>query len=341
MKFIVENLTIPQRLDLYLMTINPALTRSSAKKLVMNKRVLVNDRANLPNFKVRNNDVIEILNIQSNDNKEASEGLNKSKNTKDLNNRSNIFNLEEEGNFDKEIKTIKRVKMPLRIVYEDSDLIVVDKKAGVVVHPVYKHMEDTLVNGLAHYFYNKKENIKFRAVHRLDKETSGVIIFSKNLEAHDFLSSQFEKREVSKTYYAVVIGDFNEYLRKKHKSDSIELISYIKRNGDELKKKYVSTNDQKGDISVTKVTFERYWSYERMNKIYKGVRFSLLKVEPKTGRTHQIRVHLSEAGFPILGDIIYSDSKFKRMMLHANSIKIKLRDNTVKTFKTDLPKEFS
>ncbi len=344
MKYKVENLEIPTRLDLYILTINPTLTRSSAKKIVINQRVLVNNEIKLSNYRVRNGDVIEILLKQDNANTSTLNSNNDSNRSKLASNKDvkNNFKAFPNTNFDiddLDLKTIKATKLPLRIIYEDNDIIVIDKKAGVVVHPVYKHMDDTLINGLAYYFSKKRENVKIRAVHRLDKETSGVIVFSKNLKAHEALSSQFVKREISKIYYAVVIGDFKEYLNKKHK-DSIEIISYIKRMGDSLKRKYVSTNDQKGDISITNVSFVRYWEYERLNRIYKNTKFSLLRVEPKTGRTHQIRVHLSESGFPILGDIIYSESTFKRMMLHAKSIKLKLLDNSIKTFTTELPSDF-
>lgn len=211
------------------------------------------------------------------------------------------------------VSQIVPVKMNLDIVYEDSNTIILNKDEGVVVHPSYNHLDDTLINGLVYYVLNSKDPlVKVRPVNRLDKETSGLIIFSKNLNAHNFYSRQFKRREVTKEYLAVVKGDFLEVMDGK---DSIKVETFIGKNPEGYSYR-VSLGSLKDEYAETDIYF-----LEHIEK--DDTTYSLLRVLPQTGRTHQIRVHLSHLGFPIVGDTLYGGELYTRVLLHSKKLKIK------------------
>jgi 23S rRNA pseudouridine1911/1915/1917 synthase len=176
--------------------------------------------------------------------------------------------------------------LPLRIVFEDPDLVVVDKPAGMVVHPAAGHSRGTLVNALLHHVKDlsgvggeRRPGI----VHRLDRGTSGLMVVAKHDAAHQELSRQFRDREVDKTYVALVWGVVQAGRR---------IDAAIGRDPSERKR--MSTRARRARSAVTRVTYARH---------FKGA--SLLKVAIATGRTHQIRVHLSAIGHPVVGDPVY------------------------------------
>lgn len=176
--------------------------------------------------------------------------------------------------------------LPLRILHEDADLVVLDKPAGMVVHPAAGHESGTLVNALLHHINDLSGvggELRPGIVHRLDRGTSGVMVVAKNDRAHQELSRQFHDREVEKEYVALVWGIVQAGRR---------IDASIGRDPNDRQK--MSTRARRARSAVTRVTFARHLN---------GV--SLLKVAIATGRTHQIRVHLSAIGHPIVGDPVY------------------------------------
>jgi 23S rRNA pseudouridine1911/1915/1917 synthase len=177
-------------------------------------------------------------------------------------------------------------EIPLRIVYEDRQLVVLDKPAGMVVHPGAGHSGGTLVNALLHHVKDLSGiggELRPGIVHRLDRGTSGLMVIAKSDAAHQELSRQFSDREVEKEYIALVWGVVQAGRR---------IDAPIGRDPGDRQK--MSTRARRARSAVTRVTWARH---------YKGV--SLLKVAIATGRTHQIRVHLSAIGHPIVGDPTY------------------------------------
>jgi 23S rRNA pseudouridine1911/1915/1917 synthase len=176
--------------------------------------------------------------------------------------------------------------LPLPIVYQDGDLVVVDKPAGMVVHPAAGHEGGTLVNALLHHVTDLSGvggELRPGIVHRLDRGTSGLMVVAKNDRAHQALSRQFHDREVEKEYVALVWGLVHAGRR---------IDAPIGRDPNDRQK--MSTRARRAREAVTRVTFARHLG---------GV--SLLKVAIATGRTHQIRVHLNTIGHPIVGDAVY------------------------------------
>jgi 23S rRNA pseudouridine1911/1915/1917 synthase len=180
--------------------------------------------------------------------------------------------------------------LPLRIVYEDPDVVVLDKPSGMVVHPAAGHSSGTLVNALLHHVKDLSGiggELRPGIVHRLDRGTSGVMVVAKNDRAHQELSRQFKDREVEKEYVALVWGVVQAGRR---------IDAPIGRDPDHRQK--MSTRARRARSAVTRVTFARHFT---------GV--SLVKVAIATGRTHQIRVHLSTIGHPIVGDAVYGGAR--------------------------------
>ena len=186
------------------------------------------------------------------------------------------------------------------IVYEDKYLLIVNKKAGMVVHPSKGHEQNTLVNALLYKVGDLSGingEIRPGIVHRLDKDTSGLIIIAKDDKTHNLLTEMFKNKEIKKIYYAIVKGSMNK--------QSGTLISNIGR--DEKDRKKMSVKKDGGKEAIT-----------NFDIVDKNEKYSLVRLNLKTGRTHQIRVHLSHFFFPIIGDSVYGrKDEFPRQMLHA------------------------
>ena len=207
--------------------------------------------------------------------------------------------------------SVKPQKIGLNIVYEDEYLLVISKKAAVVVHPSPGHSEDTLVNAVLYYCNNLSSvagDLRPGIVHRLDKDTSGLIIIAKNDNIHRQLSNQFKTRKVKKTYTALVWGIFSE------KKGEIRLPIGRSR----LDRKKMSVSLDRGRYAVTE--FEVIEEFKKC---------SLVNVNLKTGRTHQIRVHFRYIGHPVIGDREYGNKQsinlaskigLNRQFLHAKEL---------------------
>ena len=197
--------------------------------------------------------------------------------------------------------------IPLDIVYEDSDLLVVNKPAGLAVHPAPGHPSHTLVNAVLNYLPGLAEDdasARPGIVHRLDKDTSGLILVAKNRLAHENLSDQFKSRSVSKSYLVLVKG--------KLEPESGIIEADIGRD---------PRNRQR--MAVVETGREARTKYGVVKYIGK---YTLLEISPETGRTHQIRVHLAAIGFPVIGDAVYGVTSpyLSRQFLHAHKIGFRL-----------------
>ena len=204
---------------------------------------------------------------------------------------------------DAEEVDIKPEDIPLDVVYEDKDILVVNKQKGLVVHPGNGNPDGTLVNAIMNRCKDSLSGVggKIRPgiVHRIDKDTSGLLIIAKNDEAHINLSEQIKNHEVKKTYLALVRGNI--------KNNSLTVDMPIARSDKDRTKMAVS---RYGKNAITHVkVLERFGEY------------TFVEVNIETGRTHQIRVHLSQIGYPIVGDYVYSNGKnpfgVEGQMLHS------------------------
>ena len=183
-------------------------------------------------------------------------------------------------------------EMPLDIVYEDEDVLVINKPKGLVVHPAAGHQDDTLVNGLLYALGDDLSGINGELrpgiVHRIDKDTSGLLAVAKNDRAHAFLASQLKDHTMARTYEAIVCGSFRE--------DSGTVDAPIGRHPTDRKKMTVTARNSKEAVT--------HWEVVRRYRGYTHIRCRL-----ETGRTHQIRVHMAHIGHPILGDMVYGHKK--------------------------------
>lgn len=221
--------------------------------------------------------------------------------------------------------TIIPESIPLDILYEDEDLISVDKPAGLVVHPAPGHESGTLVNAILHRCPDiegvggvKRPGI----VHRLDKDTSGIILVAKNDRAHRYLQTQFKKRTIEKTYLALLIGQLEPRQGR--------INAPIGRDPRHRKRMAV-VPAERGREAITAFEVEAYYGTS-----------TLASVHPLTGRTHQIRVHLASLGHPVVGDVIYGprrdNYKLGRHFLHAHQLRFhRPSDDEVLTLRSPLP----
>ena len=268
----VEENDVGKRIDSYLAS-NTESSRVTIQRLIENEKVLVNGKKTKDSYKIQFNDEITI---------------------------------EEEK--PKEIE-LKAQDIPVEILYEDNDIIVVNKPKGMVVHPANGNLDGTLVNAVMAICKDSLSGIggeiRPGIVPRLDKDTSGAIIVAKNDKAHINLSEQIKNHQVEKTYIALVKGFVKE--------NEATINMPIGRSTKDRKKMAVNKNG-KNAVTHFKV-IERFRNY------------TLLEVKIETGRTHQIRVHLSEIGYPIVGDTVYSNGKnewnIEGQCLHAKSLKFK------------------
>tara|TARA_B100001250_G_scaffold215808_1_gene185204 strand:+ start:3737 stop:4720 length:984 start_codon:yes stop_codon:yes gene_type:complete len=277
------------RIDKFLHSKITELSRTRLQSLILNGEVKLNNNIiNSPSKKIKEQDEIKI-------------------------------------NFPSPKKTlIKPNKISLDILYDDKDIIVINKSSGVVVHPGAGNHENTIVNGLLYKYKNKLSSVggKLRPgiVHRIDKDTSGVIVIAKSDDAHINLSRQFSEHTINRTYEAIIWGSL------KPQSGTIrEKISRSIRN-----RQLMAVRKEKGKMAITNYKTLKIFQNSDLPKI------SLVECKLETGRTHQIRVHMNFKGNPIVGDKSYGKSKkkfkkinpiiekkinnFNRQALHAKSL---------------------
>lgn len=218
---------------------------------------------------------------------------------------------------------IQPEKLNLDIRYEDDELIVLSKNEGLIVHPSDTYKGTTLVSGIIEKYpeiANVGESQRPGIVHRLDKETSGLMVIAKNNRAHESLKSKFKSRKIEKEYIAIVSGPI--------KNQGIIEAPIGRHPTNKIKRAIVESGKN------------AYTSYK---KIDQNKKFSMLRVNILTGRTHQIRVHLSSIGCPVIGDNLYSNNKNNTSRLYLHSIRIKFNhpaNNKEIEIHDNIPKEF-
>ena len=291
-KFIVDESNSNQRLDKYLSSVFQSFSRTHISKIIDDGNCLVNNKVAKASLKLKAGDEVSI-------------------------NIPEVKELE-----------ITKEDIPLDIIYEDSDILIINKPQGMVVHPANGHYEHTLVNAILHHC-NDLSGIngvmRPGIVHRIDKDTSGLICVAKNDNAHLSLAEQLKDHTMSRTYVALVKGVIPE--------NSGEINLPIGRDPHNRQKMAVTRSNSKEAITYFKV-LNRYSDH------------TLVECHLKTGRTHQIRVHLSYIGFPVEGDPLYSGKKYDTLykngqLLVAVGLKL-VHPSTLKEmeFKIDLPDYF-
>ena len=272
-EFIIGEKYVKLRLDKAIALKFTDLSRTNIQRLIEEEKVYVNGKKVKASYKVECGDKVQLEEIEA-----------------------------------KEI-SLQPQEIPLDIIYEDSDIIVINKQKGLVVHPANGNPDGTLVNAIMNICKDSLSGIggeiRPGIVHRLDKDTSGLIIVAKNDKAHINLSEQIKNHEVKKTYIALVRGIVKE--------NEATINMPIGRSKKDRKKMAVS-KEGKNAITHFKV-IERYENY------------TLLEIQIETGRTHQIRVHMSSIGYPVVGDTVYSNGKnpfgIIGQMLHAKNLLFK------------------
>lgn len=286
----VENCDEGIRLDQYL-TKQLDLTRTRIQTLVKENNVMVNNMKTKAAYKIEFGDSIRV----------------------------NIPDIIEQN--------IEAEDIKLDIMYQDTDVAVINKYPGMVVHPAHGHYSGTLVNAILFQIKDLSGingEIRPGIVHRLDKDTSGLVIIAKNDRSHTVLSDMFKNKEVKKTYLAIVKGKVINNIGR--------IETNIGRDNKDRKKMAVIENDNIGKVAIT--------NYKVIDS---NGKYSLLEVNIETGRTHQIRVHMKYIGHPILGDSVYgkSDKKNTRQMLHAYKLEFDHPITSKKMIlKAPLPKDF-
>ncbi len=279
------------RLDKAISKNNTSFSRMTVQRLIDEEKILVNGKKTKSSYKLNLNDIITIIKEEP-----------------------------------KEVE-IKPENIPLDVVYEDNDILVVNKQKGLVVHPGNGNPDGTLVNAIMARCKDSLSGIggeiRPGIVHRIDKDTSGLLIVAKNDKSHINISNQIKNHEVKKTYIALVRGNLKE--------NEATIDMPIARSTKDRTKMAVSKT---GKNAVTHIkVIERFKNY------------TLLEVNIETGRTHQIRVHLSQIGYPIVGDYVYSNGKnpfgVQGQMLHSMKLEF-VHPTTGKkmNLKADLPEYF-
>ena len=274
------------RLDIYLSN-KLDISRSKVQKLIKQEKVLVNDKRESSSYLIASGDVIKV-----------------------------------NDELDFEIH-LKAQDIPLDIVYENDDLLIINKPSGMVVHPAPGNLDNTLVNALLGKFSLSNNDIRPGIVHRLDKDTSGLMLVAKNDWAHDKISKMIKDKDVKRTYLALVNGVIN------HETGTID--APIGRDDKTREKMMVTDINSKEAITHFKV-LERYKNH------------TLIECYLETGRTHQIRVHMAYIGYPIVNDPVYGKEVINKefgQLLHSKKIEFdNPRDNKHLEFEVDAPKEF-
>ena len=276
-----------KRLDEFLFAAFPHLSRLYLREIVRDGKCEVNGRLENRGFVLKTNDFVEVE-------------VDRARQT-----------------------SLQPEEIPLEIVYEDAEFLVVNKPAGMLVHPTVRVRAGTLLNALAHHLNLSKTDAEdFRRaglVHRLDKDTSGLVVIAKTTRSHRILCRHFQKKLVEKRYFALVEGIVRE--------DAGTIDAPIGRYA-EMR---VWNIKEDGKNAVT-----RFWVKQRFNDK------TLLELEPVTGRTNQLRIHLAHVGHPIFGDVKYGGREFARLCLHAFRLNFwHPNGNERMNFETNLPDDFS
>ena len=286
MKIVVEQDQI--RLDKYLAD-NTDYSRSLILKMIKDNYILVNNKVEKPSYLVCDNDEIEIK-----------DGFIKADN-------------------------INPEKMDLEIIYEDEYLMVINKPSGVVVHPGAGNHSNTLVNGLKYYTDNLsdgEDETRPGIVHRIDKDTSGLILIAKTNKCEELLSEMFKKHTINREYIALVHGVIP--------NDKVKIDAPIGR--DEKNRKQMAVTSKNSKEAITHLT---------VLKRYKD--FTLVKLKLETGRTHQIRVHMKYINHPVFNDPVYSNDNATEFGQFLHSYSMSFIHPITKeelSFKIDIPKYF-
>ena len=295
MNYIVEKEDTSKRLDVYLSEKNADITRSYIKNLIDEGKILVNSKKVKSGYKVKFNDSIDVEIVE------------------------------------KQAENIVPEDIPLNIVYEDDDIIIINKEKGMVVHPANGNYTGTVVNSLMNSHKDSLSSIngviRPGIVHRIDKDTSGIIVVAKNDKAHKILADQFKIHSIKRKYIALVKGIIKE--------DNITIDKPIGR----------STKDRK-KMAITDKNSRRAVTHISVLKRFYTSNVTLVEAELETGRTHQIRVHMASLHHPLVGDEVYGkrDSKFKveGQMLHAKYLGFNHpKDGRFVEFDSELPEYFS
>lgn len=273
MEYIIDKENAGKRLDIYINEMNDNFTRSYIKTLNEEGYILVNNKKVKAGYSLKENDVI-------------------------------ILNEKED-----KLSNISAEKIDLNIMYEDDDIIIIDKEKGMVVHPANGNYTGTLVNSLMYSHVNNLSSIngviRPGIVHRIDKDTTGILVVAKNDNAHKKLAEQFKVHSITRKYVALVKGIIKE--------DELDIDAPIGRNITDRKKMAVTNKNSKEAKTHIKV-LERFFDSN----------VTFIEATLKTGRTHQIRVHMTSLGHPLLGDEVYGrkDMRFKvkGQLLHAKTL---------------------
>ena len=294
MNFEVDKDNVSKRLDIYLSENLVDVTRSYIKTLIDDSKILVNNKKEKSGYKLKLNDIIDVT-------------------------------LEE-----KKSENIVAQDIPLEILYEDDDIIIVNKPKGMVVHPANGNYTGTMVNSLMYSHQGKLSSIngviRPGIVHRIDKDTSGILVVAKNDNAHKKLAAQFKVHSIKRKYVALVKGIIKE--------DSLTIDMPIGRSVKDRKKMTVTNKNSRSAVTHIAI-LKRFYSSN----------VTLVEAQLETGRTHQIRVHMAYIHHPLVGDEIYGkkDNKFKvqGQMLHAKYLGF-VHPSTGKfiEFEKDVPEYF-
>ena len=299
---VVEELKSPLRIDKYLSHILSELSRNEISTNLKEGKIKVNGKPVKPSHLLKGKEKI-------------------------------ILNLKIPATIEKTIIPLNLTLEP-QILYENQDFLVINKPAGVNTHPTLQNLHEPSIASWFCYRYPQAKKVgedKLRPgiVHRLDRETSGVLILAKNNPTFFYFKKLFLLRKMNKSYLVLVKGEISK------RKGTIEFA--LTRSSASGKRKIVLSQKRETKKTKTALTF-----YEVLKR-YKG--YTLLKVEPKTGRTHQIRIHLASIGFPVAGDKIYGASSknqplFRRQMLHAQKIVFMAPNHQQLSIEAPLPNDF-